>query len=166
MRVNCKQWEKQAWEHSGKCLIDLYGGYPSPGSCALCEAREPIDPTKPAVDKPMPPPPTDLGTGPTVWGPEFWAAAHHRPLKYKGDAVAELAWITRWGNSLPGGCPCKSGWNEIKAANPPDLASPLTLAKWWHARHNEVNAKLAGKKFVSWYAAVVRWKYPIAWSRS
>lgn len=62
MTVNCTHWQRQSWEHSGKCLLGLFGGFPSPGTCALCKSREAVDPAQPAVPQPKVAPPAPPGT--------------------------------------------------------------------------------------------------------
>lgn len=161
--VNCTQWERQKWSHSGLCLLDFFGGYPSIGTCQHCRDRIPIQPDGPAaVVEADPSTPNAQPSGPSSWGPEFWDAAHARPLRFSGDEEAEIAWIDRWGNSLPGGCLCKSEWARELSVEKPDLSNPKRYALWWWRRHNGVNRNRAVPKF-PWPNAVARHGYPAEW---
>lgn len=145
--ITCGHWSACDNLDGGCCALNLYGGRPSFGVCNGCEHN----PARGKLNAPYQPGPT-----PAEWGPAAWSAFHARPLDYTGDAPAELAWLTTFANSLPGGCACKADWRALVAAHPPDLSSAEAYARWGWSMHEAVNAKLS-KSPVTWEDARRTW---------
>jgi glycosyltransferase involved in cell wall biosynthesis len=96
-----------------------------------------------------------------VVGPRLWADLHKRPLAFRGDAVAERAWLDLFTLRLPCGS-CRASWRALVAEMPPDLADAARYARWGWACHNEVNKKL-DKPVIGWAEAAWQWGWPRDW---
>jgi hypothetical protein len=94
--------------------------------------------------QPLAPPP------PAFDGSALWAELHQSkaPTPALVDSIAPR---------LPCGV-CKAGWLAMLSATPPDFSSLGAWRRWTHARHEQVNAKLA-KPPVSYADAALRWNW-------
>ena len=93
---------------------------------------------------------------PKIWGPPKWAELHQWASNVGTVTVADLpgvlAWLTRFGASIPCG-ECRDEWREIMRT-PPRIGDDAFA--WTVATHNRVNAKLGR---AAWSVAAAREKY-------
>lgn len=140
--VKCRHWQDRGEDASGGCTIGLFDGRPTVAQCVECPSRRKPQPRPAAPSRVVTAPAPQIPWGER--GPRLWAKFHARPRLWTG-AAAERLWLAAFHMELallPGVCGCVSHWGEMLIAHPPDLSSPAAYARWQHARHNEVRARL------------------------
>lgn len=72
--------------------------------------------------------------------------------------------LADWENRIPNyDCRCREGYNQFKAADPPDFSSPMAFFHWTVRIHNAVNQKL-GKPELTLGHALTLWRNARPWS--
>lgn len=87
--------------------------------------------------------------------------AHWNELHTMSNNPAKLA---DWEDRIPNyECKCREGYNQFKAADPPDFSSPMAFFHWSVRIHNAVNRKL-GKAELTLGQALTLWRNVRPWS--
>lgn len=72
--------------------------------------------------------------------------------------------LANWEDRIPNyECKCREGYNQFKAADPPDFISPMAFFHWSVRIHNAVNQKL-GKPELTLGQALTLWRNVRPWS--
>lgn len=72
--------------------------------------------------------------------------------------------LADWENRIPNyDCRCREGYNQFKAADPPDFSSPMAFFHWTVRIHDAVNRKL-GKPELTLGQALTLWRHVRPWS--
>lgn len=93
----------------------------------------------------------------TLWAPAGWRYLHGCSLSFPENPTPQQQedyrrFFTLVGPTLP--CPvCRSHWNQMVTATPPDVESREKLVTWLIDRHNDVNA-VQGKPRLSYDEAM------------
>lgn len=90
---------------------------------------------------------------------------HEYLPRLPGDAMAELAWLSRWSMRVRQCGGCMSHWATLLTDRPPDLSSPEAYARWGWGAHNAVNVHI-GKPLYDFSNACEQYGYPVSWNIS
>jgi Erv1 / Alr family len=95
---------------------------------------------------------------------QHWIAGHLMAIECNDWRTIESKYKA-WTLAIPKSCGCDKSWAVLVGENSPEFLNRRDLARWFWARHNDVNSKL-GKPELSWLECCECYRYPREWSET